>query len=228
MLSGEELQILGVSFGVALRGVLFALPLGLALATLLARARFRGKVLLDAVAHLPLALPPVLIGYFLLLALGRRGLIGHWLEAAFGVHLAFTANGAALATGVMILPLMIRAFRIAMEASDPGLLEAAALLGASPWDRFLSIALPLALPGLLAGLATAFAAALGEFGAVITFAGNIPGETQTLPLAIYAQLQSPGGDGAALRLAGISFACALAGLAGAEILQAWAIRRREG
>ena len=227
MLSGAELQILGVSFGVALRAVIWSLPFAIALAYILSRRGFPGKSVLDAAAHLPLVLPPVLIGFFLLLAFGRRGPIGHWLEAAFGVHLAFTANGAALATAVMIFPLMVRAIRVAMEASDPGLLSAAAVLRASPLDRFFNVALPLAAPGVLAGAATAFAAALGEFGAVITFAGNLPGETQTLPLAIYAALQAPDAEALALRLAAISFACAILGLAAAEALQAWARRRRE-
>lgn len=226
-MSGAEVQILGVSFGIALRALLWALPFAVALAYVLSRRSFRGKTLLDAAAHLPLVLPPVLIGYFLLLALGRRGPIGHWLDTSFGVHLAFTDNGAALATAVMIFPLLVRAIRLAMEATDPGLIDAAALLRASPFDRFFSVALPLALPGLLAGAATAFAAALGEFGAVITFAGNIPGETQTLPLAIYAALQAPDGDVVALRLATISFVCALGGLAAAEALNVWSKKRRD-
>ena len=222
-----EWQILGVSFAIALRAVLWSLPFAIALAYALSRRGFPGKSLLDAAVHLPLVLPPVLIGFFLLLAFGRRGPIGHWLEQNFGVHLAFTAEGAALATAVMIFPLMVRAIRVAMEATDPGLIAAAALLRASPLDRFFTVALPLAAPGVLAGAATAFAAALGEFGAVITFAGNVPGETQTLPLAIYAALQAPDGEALALRLAAISFACAIAGLAGAEALQTWARRRRD-
>src|SRR5262249_28410911 len=155
------------------------------------------------------------IGFLLLSFLGRRSAIGHWL-ASFGVHLPFTATGAALATAIMILPLFVRAIRLAMEAIDPGLIAAAAALRAGPLDRFFTVILPLALPGVLAGVATAFAAALGEFGAVITFAGNVPGETQTLPLAIYGALQQVDGDATAIRLAWISFACALAGLAAAE------------
>ena len=226
MLTSEELEILGVSFGIALRALLFALPFAVALAALLARRSFRGKTLLDALAHLPLALPPVLIGFLMLLALGRRAPLGHWL-ASVGVHLPFTAMGAALATAVMILPLFVRAIRLAMEAIDPGLVAAAAALRARPLDRFFSVILPLSAPGVLAGVATAFAAALGEFGAVITFAGNIPGETQTLPLAIYSALQSANGDAIAVRLAWISFTCALAGLAAAEALNAVARRQRE-
>src|SRR5262249_5914754 len=151
--------------------------------------------------HLPLVLPPVLIGFLLLLLLGRRGPIGSWLESAFGVHLAFTAEGASLATAVMSFPLMVRAIRLAFQAADERVFEAAAVLRAGPWDRFVAVALPLAAPGVLAGAATAFAAGLGEFGAVITFAANVPGETQTLPLAIYAALQQPGGEDKALRLA---------------------------
>jgi len=228
MLSAQDWQILQTSFGIAFGAVLWASPFAVAAAYALSRPGWRGKSVLDALAHLPLVLPPVLIGFLLLLTFGRRGPIGHWLDESFGLRLAFTAEGAALATAVMIFPLMVRAIRLAMEATDARLLHAAAVLRADPWDRFWSVALPLAAPGVLAGAATAFAAALGEFGAVITFAANIPGETQTLPLAIYAALQQPGGEAAALRLAGLSFACAIAGLAAAEALQAWARKRRAG
>ncbi|MGE0829378.1 MAG: ABC transporter permease subunit, partial [Hyphomonadaceae bacterium] len=157
-----------------------------------------------------------------------HGPIGAWLDAAFGVRLVFTANGAALATAIVTCPLMVRAMRLAFEAADPRLFEAAAMLRAGARDRFFSLALPLAAPGVLAGAATAFAAGLGEFGAVITFAANVPGETQTLPLAIYAALQTPGGEARALRLAAYSFTLAIAGLALAEALQAWARRRLAG
>ena len=226
MLSAAEWQIVWVSFGIAARAVALALTIAVPLAWLLSRAKLPGKVVLDAIAHLPLLLPPVLIGFLLLLLLGRRGPIGHWLDAAFGIHLAFTANGAALATAVMILPLLVRAIRLAIEAIDDGLLEAAAVLRASPLDRFFAVTLPLAGPGVLAGAMTAFAAGLGEFGAVITFAGNVPGVTQTLPLAIYTALQAPDGDVLAFRLAWISFACAIVGFAAAEALQSWARNRR--
>jgi molybdate transport system permease protein len=182
---------------------------------------------IDAIAHLPLVLPPVLVGFLLLLAFGRRGPIGGWLESTFGIQLAFTAEGAALATAIMAFPLMVRAIRLSFEATDRGVFEAAAVLRAGPWDRFWSIALPLAWPGVLAGAVTAFAAGLGEFGAVITFASNVPGETQTLPLAIYSALQTPGGEALALRLAGISMTAAVVGLVAAELIQRWARRRLE-
>lgn len=225
MLSAGEVEILATSLGVALRAVVVSLPVAVAAAWLLARPSFPGKSVVDALVHLPLVLPPVLVGYMLLLVMGRRGAVGGWLEDAFGVRLAFTAEGAALATAVMTFPLMVRAIRLAFEATDPRLFEAAAVLGAGPWTRFLGVALPLAGPGVLAGAATAFAAGLGEFGAVITFASNVPGETQTLPLAIYTALQAPDGEARALRLAGLSFGLAVAGLAAAEALQAWARRR---
>jgi molybdate transport system permease protein len=167
----------------------------------------------------------VLVGFLLLLAFGRRGPVGSWLEETFGVTLAFTAEGAALATAVMAFPLMVRSIRLSFEATDPGLFQAAAVLRAGPWDRFASIALPLAWPGVLAGAVTAFAAGLGEFGAVITFASNVPGETQTLPLAIYSALQTPGGEERALRLAGLSLTAALVGLGAAEALARWSRRR---
>ncbi len=225
MLTADELTALMTSLGVAGRAVAFSLPVAVAFAWALSRPRFPGKSVLDMVAHLPLVLPPVLVGFLLLLAFGRRGPVGSWLEETFGVTLAFTAEGAALATAVMAFPLMVRAIRMSFEATDPGLFQAAAVLRAGPWDRFRSIALPLAWPGVLAGAVTAFAAGLGEFGAVITFASNVPGETQTLPLAIYSALQTPGGEERALRLAGISLTAALAGLAAAEGLARWSRRR---
>jgi molybdate transport system permease protein len=221
----DEWQILATSLTVAGRAILFGLPLAILAAWALSRPTLPGKSLLDAIVHLPLVLPPVLVGFLLLVIFGRRGPIGHWLEQSFGIHLAFTANGAALATAVMSFPLMVRAIRLSFEATDARLFEAAAMLRARPWDRFLSIALPLAGPGVLAGAVTAFAAGLGEFGAVITFASNIPGETQTLPMAIYAALQVPGGEAIAMRLAWWSFGAAIAGLASAELLQRWSRRR---
>jgi molybdate transport system permease protein len=226
-MSGEELTILATSFGIAARAVLFSLPIAILAAYALSRRGFPGKSVLDGFVHLPLVLPPVLIGFLLLLVFGRRGPIGAWLDSTFGIQLAFTAEGASLATAVMSFPLMVRAIRLAFEATDVGLFEAAAVLRAPPLDRFLTLALPLAAPGLLAGAVTAFAAGLGEFGAVITFASNVPGETQTLPLAIYAALQVPGGEAQALRLASYSFALAIAGLAAAEALQSWSRRRQD-
>ncbi|HUE63429.1 MAG TPA: ABC transporter permease subunit, partial [Rhizomicrobium sp.] len=192
MLSPVEIQVLSTSFAVAFWAVLLSLPPAIAVAFLLSR-RFSGKLALDGLVHLPVILPPVLTGFLLLLLFGRRGPIGAFLEQTFGVHLAFTRQGAILATAVMTFPLLVRAIRIAFETTDARLFTAAAVLRASPMDRFLSVALPLAGPGILAGAVTAFAAGMGEFGAVITFAANIPGQTQTLPLAIYSVMQQPGG-----------------------------------
>lgn len=220
-----ELQVLGTSFAVAVRAVVFALPFAIACAYVLSRPRFPGHTVIDVLAHMPLVLPPVLIGFLLLLAFGRRSPVGAWLEQTFGLQLAFTTEGAALATAIMTFPLMVRAMRLSFEATDARLLEAAALLRAPPSDRFWSIALPLAAPGILAGAATAFAAGLGQFGAVITFASNVPGETQTLPLAIYSAMQAPGGEERAMRLAIYSLVLALLGLGLAEALQRWARRR---
>jgi molybdate transport system permease protein len=197
------------------------LPLAIALAWVLTRYRFVGRTLLDALVHLPLVLPPVVVGYGLLVLFGARGVIGSWLEKAFGIDLVFTRNGAALATAVMSFPLMVRAIRISLENVDRGLEEAARTLGAGGLDRFTTITLPLMLPGILAGTITAFSAALGEFGAVITFVSNIPGETRTLPLALYTALQQPGGEHAAARLACLSLALGLGGL----LLSEWLARR---
>jgi molybdate transport system permease protein len=228
VLTNEEWSILLVSLGVAGRATLASLPLAIAAAYALSRPNLPGRSILNAAVHLPLVLPPVLVGFLLLLVFGRRGPVGGFLEEAFGIQLAFSSAGAALATAVMSFPLQVRALRLSFEATDPALFQAAAVLGAGPWDRFVSLALPLAAPGVLAGAVTAFAAGLGEFGAVITFASSIPGETQTLPLAIYAALQTPGGESAALRLAGISMVAAVSGLALAEILQTLARRRLGG
>jgi len=218
-LPGEpELQALHLSLTVASRSVLLSLLPALGIAWLLTRRRFAGRTLLDAVVHLPLVLPPVVVGYLLLLLLGVRGPVGQWLEQWLGIRLVFTTNGAALATAVMSFPLMVRAMRLSLEGVDTGLEQAARTLGAGPFDRFITITLPLMLPGVLAGAVTAFAAGLGEFGAVITFVSNIPGETRTLPLALYSALQSPDGDALAARLALLSFGLGLAGLLGAELL----------
>ncbi len=220
-LQPEEFEALRLSLSVASRSVLLSLPVALLLAWVLTRKRFYGRTLLDAFVHLPLVLPPVVVGYILLVLFGTRGPIGAWLNQSFGVQLVFTRNGAALATAVMSFPLMVRAMRISLENVDRGLEEAARTLGAAPLDRFASITLPLMLPGVLAGAITAFSAALGEFGAVITFVSNIPGETRTLPLALYTALQVPGGDAAAARLAAISFALGLSGL----LMSEWFARR---
>lgn len=218
MFSPEELDALRLSLAVALRSVAFALPLAIGAAWVLARAPVRGRTLFDALVHLPLVLPPVAVGYLLLLLFGVRGPVGAWLDATFGVRLAFTTAGAALATAVMSFPLMVRAIRLSLEQVDRGLEDAARTLGAGPLDRFFTITLPLMLPGVLAGAVTAFAAGLGEFGAVITFAANVPGETRTLPLALYTAIQSPDGDASAARLAALSFALGLAGLLLAEFV----------
>jgi molybdate transport system permease protein len=217
-LSPAELDALRLSLEVAARSVLFSLPFAVIIAWLLTRGRFAGRWLLDAFVHLPLVLPPVAIGYVLLLLFGNHGPIGGWLHQSFGIQLAFTTAGAALATAVMAFPLMVRSIRLSLENVDPGLEAAARTLGAKPLDRFVTITLPLMLPGVIAGAVTAFAAGLGEFGAVITFAANIPGVTRTIPLALYTAIQSPGGDGQALRLAILSFVLGLIGLLLAEML----------
>ncbi|MET0547521.1 MAG: molybdate ABC transporter permease subunit [Caulobacterales bacterium] len=216
MLTPLEWDALRVSLIVGARATVIALPLAVFLAWLLATKRFPGKSFLDAVVHAPMVLPPVVVGYLLLLFLGLRSPVGGFLFEHFGIRLAFTSGGASLASGLMALPLMVRAVRLSIAAIDPGLDVAARSLGATPFDRFWNITLPLAAPGIVAAAIIGFAASLGEFGAIITFAANVPGETQTLPLAIYAALQQPDGDLAALRLCGISIALAIAGLAGAE------------
>lgn len=222
-----ELQALRLSVMVALQSVLLGTPLAILVAWLLTRRRFPGRMLLDAAVHLPLVLPPVMVGYLLLLLFGARGPFGGWLARNFDVQLVFTRSGAALATAVMSFPLVVRSIRIALEGVDRGLEDAARTLGARPVDRFFSITLPLMAPGVLAGAITAFAAGLGEFGAVMTFVGNVPGETQTLPLALYAALQTPSGDAVAARLAIISFTLGLSGLLLSEML-ARSMRRRLG
>jgi molybdate transport system permease protein len=214
----QELDALALSLRVALVAVAFSLPPAIAVAWVLARRDFPGKALFDGLVHLPLVLPPVVVGYLLLLAFGVRGPLGAFLDENFGLRLVFTSAGASLATAVMVFPLMVRAIRLSVEALDPGLDEAARTLGAGPIDRFLTISLPLMLPGVLAGAMVAFAASLGEFGAVITFAANVPGETQTLPLAIYSAVQRPDGEATAARLAALSVSLALAGLLLSEYL----------
>ncbi len=226
-MTNAELEALALSLDVALRSVLFSLPVAIATAWLLTRRRFAGRTLLDAFVHLPMVLPPVMVGYVLLLLFGVRGPLGHWLYQAFGVRMAFTTRGAALATAVMSFPLMVRAIRLSLENVDRGLEEAARTLGAGALDRWCTITLPLMAPGILAGAVTALVASFGEFGAVITFAGNVPGATRTLPIALYSALQTPNGDASAARIALISFALGLAGLLAAELL-ARTLRRRLG
>lgn len=217
-LSDPEWLAVLTSLGVALRALVFTLPLAIGLGWLLARKRFVGRTLLDALVHSPLVLPPVVVGYLLLLTFGVQGPIGQWLDAAFGVRLVFTTNGAALAAGIVALPIMVRTIRLSLESIDPRLEMAARCLGAKSLDRFVTITLPLALPGILSAAVLGFAICLGEFGAVITFAANVPGETQTLALAIYGALQTPGGEPMAMRLALISVAMALLALLAAEWL----------
>jgi molybdate transport system permease protein len=225
MLTPVETAALELSLRVGLWAVAGALPVAVALAYLLARGRFRGRALLAALVDLPLVLPPVVTGYALLLLFGRHGPIGAWLDSWFGIVVAFRWTGAAIAAAVMGLPLMVRAIKLSLEAIEPGLEQAAAGLGAPRWAVFATVTLPLALPGVLVGALLGFAKSLGEFGATITFVSNIPGETQTLPIAIYSLLQVPGSDPAVLRLVGLSVVTSLVGVFAAELVAA-RLRRR--
>ena len=222
-LSADEWAVIGLSLKVAFWSVLCSLPLALATAWLLARTRFYGKSLFDALVHLPLVLPPVVIGYFLLLLLGRRGPLGALLDEYFGIVFAFRWSGAAVAAAIMGFPLMVRAIRLSIEAIDSGLEDAARTLGATRLRVFFTITLPLALPGVFTGTLLSFARSLGEFGATITFVSNIPGETRTLPLAIYTLTQVPGGDAAALRLSIIAIVLSVIAL----MLSEWLVRRSQ-
>lgn len=224
----EAVTALALSLRVSLVAVLVSLPFGVLVAYALARGRFPGHGLLNGLVHLPLILPPVVTGYLLLLAFGRQGWIGAPLWEWFGVTFAFRWTGAALAAAVMAFPLLVRAMRLAIEAVDPKLEEAAATLGASRLVVFATVTLPLILPGIIAGAVLAFAKAMGEFGATITFVANIPGETQTLPTAIYSFLQVPGGDAAAVMLVLISVAVAMLALALSEWLSRRVARRIAG
>ncbi len=227
-LSPEEWTALALSLRVSLVATLVTLPLGIAVALALARGRFPGKQLLNGIVHLPLIMPPVVTGYLLLIVLGRRGAIGSLLDSWFGIVLAFKWTGAAVAAGVMAFPLMVRAIRLAIEAVDPRLEQAAATLGANRWWTFFLVTLPLILPGVLAGAILAFAKAMGEFGATITFVSNIPGQTQTVPSAIYSFLQVPGGEGPALRLVLISVSVAIGALLVSEFVAQRVARRIAG
>lgn len=221
LLGPDDLAIVALSLKVSGVAMAVALPLAFALAYLLARAHFPGKALVDAVVHLPLVLPPVVTGWLLLLAFGRNGPVGGWLDAQFGISVMFRWTGAAIAAAIMALPLMVRAIRLSIESVDRRLEGAARTLGAGPWRTFATITLPLSMPGVLAGLVLGFARSIGEFGATITFVSNIPGETRTLPIAIYSALQIPGNDGTVFRLAGIAVALSLVAL----ILSEWLARR---
>ncbi|HET9580443.1 MAG TPA: molybdate ABC transporter permease subunit [Usitatibacter sp.] len=220
MLSAEELGILLLSIRVAVASVLASVPFAIGAAWLLARRSFPGKIAFDALVHLPLVLPPVVVGYALLVLFGRHGPLGEAFDR-IGIVFAFRWTGAALAAAVMAFPLLVRAVRLSMEAVDPRLESAGRTLGAGPWRIFFSVTLPLAWPGVLTGMLLAFARSLGEFGATITFVANIPGETQTIPLAIYSATQVPEGDAQALRLSLLSVALSLAALAVSE----WLARR---
>lgn len=224
-LTPEEWTAVRLSLLVATAAMLASLPFGLAVAWLLARGRFRGKSLLDALVHLPLILPPVVTGYLLLVWFGRRGPVGALLEEYFGIVLSFRWTGAVLASAVMGFPLMVRAIRLSIEAVDRKLEDAAGTLGASPLWVFVVVTLPLCLPGVIVGMILCFAKAMGEFGATITFVSNIPGETQTLPSAIYTFTQVPGGDAGAMRLTLISIAISVSALIVSEWL-AHIVRRR--
>jgi molybdate transport system permease protein len=220
-LGEAEWQAVALSFRVAFWATLISLPFGIFVAFALARWRFPGKAVLNGLVHLPLILPPVVTGYVLLLTFGRKGPVGGWLESWFGIVLSFRWTGAVLAAAVMAFPLMVRAIRLAVEAVDPRLEQAAATLGASRLAVFATVTLPLILPGVVAGAILAFAKAMGEFGATITFVSNIPGQTQTVPSAIHAFLQVPGGEAPALRLVVVATVIALLAL----VLSEWIGRR---
>jgi len=221
-LGPDEWQVIFLSLKVSLIAVGGTLPFAFAIAWLLARVRFPGKLLLDALVHLPLVIPPVVTGWLLLIAFGRTGPAGRFLEESFGLTLMFRWTGAALAAAVMALPLMVRAMRLSIEAVDIRLEQAARTLGASRWHAFLTIALPLSLPGVVAGAVLGFARSLGEFGATISFVSNIPGETRTIPLAIYAALQVPGQETVVARLALVSILLSFIALIVSELI----VRRR--
>ncbi|HWK43182.1 MAG TPA: molybdate ABC transporter permease subunit [Stellaceae bacterium] len=218
ILTQLEMEALGLSLKVGLWSTLVSLPLAIAVAVALGRSSFPGKSLIDTLVYLPLVLPPVVTGYFLLVLFGRRGPLGAALEQWFGLVFAFRWTGAALASAVMGFPLMVRAIRLSVEAIDPGLEQAAATLGAGRAAVFATVTLPLMLPGILAGTLLGFARSLGEFGATITFVSNIPGETRTLPIAIYGLTQVPGGDAAVLRLVLLSVAVSVGALFASELL----------
>ncbi|HEY0503366.1 MAG TPA: molybdate ABC transporter permease subunit [Lysobacter sp.] len=222
-LSPEEWQALWLSAKVALWSTVLCLPFGIALSWWLERREFRGKVLVDALVQLPMVLPPVVPGYLLLLLLGTQGPLGRWLEATFGIVVAFNWKGAVLASAVMAFPLMVQPIRLAFRLIDARLEKAATTLGARPWRVFWTISLPLAAPGVIAGCVLCFSRSLGEFGATMAFVGNIPGETRTLPLAIYSLTHVPGGEAGAMRLALLSIALAVVALLASH----WISRRAE-
>ena len=221
VLSAEEWEAVRLTLAVAARAVGFGLPVAIMTAWMLARYRFPGRPLLNALVHLPMVLPPVVTGWLLLILFGIRGPVGAILDHWFGIRLVFTTAGASLACAVMTFPIMVRSVRLSLDAVDPAMEQAARTLGAGWFDRLINITLPLASPGILVGAIVAYATCLGEFGAVITFAANIPGQTQTLPLAIYAALQQPGGEAKAAELSMVSLMLALSGL----LLSEWIGKR---
>ena len=224
LLTPAETAALALSVKVALWCTLISVVPGILVGWILARKSFAGKSLLDSLVHLPLVLPPVVPGYLLLILLGSQGVIGQWLQHTFGIEIAFTWKGAVVASALMAFPLMVRAVRLSMMQIDKGLETAAMSLGARPLYAFFTITLPLAIPGILTGLILAFSRSLGEFGATITFVGNIEGETRTLPLAIYSYTQTPGGDAQAMRLVVLSIAIALVALFLSDFLERRTLR----
>ncbi|MEQ1976541.1 molybdate ABC transporter permease subunit [Xenorhabdus sp. SGI240] len=225
MLSEYEWQAILLSLKISVIAVLFSLPFGILMAWMLARCQFVGKSLLDSIIHLPLVLPPVVVGYLLLISMGRRGVIGEFLYDWLGVSFAFNWTGAALASAVVAFPLMVRAIRLSLESIDRRLEQAARTLGAGPLKVFFTITLPLSLPGIIVGIVLAFARSLGEFGATITFVSNIPGETRTIPLAMYTLIETPGAETAAARLCVIAIVLALVSLMLSEWLTRWGRKR---
>ena len=217
-MSPIEVEVLLLSIRVACVTVLMCLPLGLLVAWILVRYDFPGKIIFNSIVYLPLVLPPVVVGYLMLITLGRNGFIGEWLLETFGMTIIFSWQGAALAAFVMAFPLMVRSVRLSLESLDTGLEEAARTLGAPDWWVFLTITLPLLMPGLITGSILSFARSLGEFGATITFVGNIPGQTRTIPLALYTAIQSPDGEYAAFRLVVISLTLAFGAVICSEII----------
>ena len=218
LLTSAEWAVVGLSLKVGGVAMLVTLPIAFAIAWTLARVRFPGRVLVDALVHLPLVVPPVVTGWLLLIAFAPNGPIGGWLQDWFGVSVLFRWTGAAIAAGVMALPLMVRAMRLSIEAVDRRLESAARTLGAGPWRVFWTLTLPLSVPGVLAGAVLGFARSIGEFGATITFVSNVPGQTQTLPLAIYSALQQPGAEAMVWRLSAISVSLSLVALVASELL----------
>ncbi|MCV9877985.1 molybdate ABC transporter permease subunit [Brenneria izbisi] len=228
MLSDYEWLAIELSLKVSMVAVVCSLPFGILTAWILVRCRFPGKSLLDSIIHLPLVLPPVVIGYLLLIGMGRRGVIGAWLYEWFGFSFSFSWRGAALASAIVAFPLMVRAIRLSLDAVDRQLEQAARTLGATPWRVFFTITLPLSFPGIVVGTVLAFARSLGEFGATITFVSNIPGETRTIPLAMYTLIETPGAETAAARLCIIAIVLSLVSLLISEWLTTWSRKRLGG